>query len=654
MGATLEALKKNTKRLSYYYDELPAKEREGITGIDAVDNVIGGFISSAARSVGDDLYFANAKDTGKAFNKWSDELDKDLPERIPASDTWNYLTSSAGLPRATAEMAGFWAPSLIPAAFTGGSSLAAKVLTSIPKAARYPTIAKLFATGVLSTPFDAAAEAGRTQRENEEAGMNPELASQKAWTQFGDNIKALTLSNGLQMAAMGPILGKGTSLARRALWAGAEGTSQVIEEGIQKAFENEAKGQDYTYNPYKMVTDPKYSDQALEMQEAAGPVAVISALTGGIGAYRGRTAKQEQAETEEERKQRLMDMYNRVSEAGKLASQNAAASSNNNIAPPQQNSSAGNPNLRNWAHKITGGKMSDEVYNKIIASADKNGVDRKLALALATAENNGLQEPVSDAGAIGVMQLMPETAKALGVDPYNIDQNIDGGIRFLKQQLDAFGGDWRKAAAAYNAGPGAVQKYGGIPPYGETQAYVAKIGGFLNSAPSGDVQSQQAPTQAQAQPIRQQGSFEDFLSNAGQYNGKYWKTQQGDYTLKGLRPETLKAIDLLGEWYYNKTGKKLIVTSGTSGDHPSNGTEHGHSSGWKVDINDNDPADQSGLGLLTATGEWGINQPKGKLTDELIAYGESLGLGMNWEGNHIDVSAYGHKWNENGRNVNKN
>ena len=83
----------------------------------------------------------------------------------------------------------------------------------------------------------------------------------------------------------------------------------------------------------------------------------------------------------------------------------------------------------------------------------------------------------SSAGAIGPGQLMPGTAKELGVDPYHVDQNVEGSVRYMKQQLDAFGGDTRKALAAYNAGPGAVKKYSGIPPYKETQDYVNKIAG---------------------------------------------------------------------------------------------------------------------------------------------------------------------------------
>ena len=73
------------------------------------------------------------------------------------------------------------------------------------------------------------------------------------------------------------------------------------------------------------------------------------------------------------------------------------------------------------------------------------------------------------------MQLMPDTAAALGVDPYDTQQNIEGGTKYLRQMLDSFGGDVRKALAAYNAGPQAVRDYNGVPPYRETQNYVNKV-----------------------------------------------------------------------------------------------------------------------------------------------------------------------------------
>ncbi|MDR3754287.1 MAG: lytic transglycosylase domain-containing protein [Terracidiphilus sp.] len=122
---------------------------------------------------------------------------------------------------------------------------------------------------------------------------------------------------------------------------------------------------------------------------------------------------------------------------------------------------------------------ADEVA-QIWNDAEDYGIDPNLAVAMAYQESRGKQSAVSPAGAIGVFQLMPATAAGLGVDPYDRDQNIQGGISYLKQLLDKFGGNEEYALAAYNAGPGAVEKYGGIPPYAETQDYVSKIEGYLN------------------------------------------------------------------------------------------------------------------------------------------------------------------------------
>ena len=115
------------------------------------------------------------------------------------------------------------------------------------------------------------------------------------------------------------------------------------------------------------------------------------------------------------------------------------------------------------------------VSQKVNSTATAHGVDPKLAQAVAIAESSLNQNDISDEGAIGVMQLMPATAVELGVDPYDEDENIEGGVRFLGQMLERFNGNVELAVAAYNAGPGAVEKFGGVPPYGETQAYVERV-----------------------------------------------------------------------------------------------------------------------------------------------------------------------------------
>jgi soluble lytic murein transglycosylase-like protein len=119
---------------------------------------------------------------------------------------------------------------------------------------------------------------------------------------------------------------------------------------------------------------------------------------------------------------------------------------------------------------------SGDLARMVQVAANKYGVDPKLAMAVAQAESGLSQEAVSPVGAVGVMQLMPETARSLGVRNINDPRdNIDGGVQYLKQMLTTFGGDVSKAVAAYNAGPQAVKNYNGIPPYSETRNYVARV-----------------------------------------------------------------------------------------------------------------------------------------------------------------------------------
>lgn len=127
------------------------------------------------------------------------------------------------------------------------------------------------------------------------------------------------------------------------------------------------------------------------------------------------------------------------------------------------------------AEKSRSDVSDPELARTIHAAAAKYAVDPKLVSAVAEVESGGNQSAVSSAGAVGVMQLMPETAAGLGVNPYDMKSNVEGGTKYLREMLDTFDGDVKKAVAAYNAGPNAVKAYGGIPPYAETQNYVNNV-----------------------------------------------------------------------------------------------------------------------------------------------------------------------------------
>ena len=129
-----------------------------------------------------------------------------------------------------------------------------------------------------------------------------------------------------------------------------------------------------------------------------------------------------------------------------------------------------------WGPLPYTGKYRGQYLNMARQAARRHNVPEDLFLRLVQQESNWNPNAKSHKGALGLAQLMPQTARILGVDPLNPQENLNGGAKYLAKQFRKFK-SWRLALAAYNAGPEAVKKYGGVPPYKETKNYVKKIWG---------------------------------------------------------------------------------------------------------------------------------------------------------------------------------
>ncbi|MCS7204274.1 MAG: lytic transglycosylase domain-containing protein [Leptospiraceae bacterium] len=128
---------------------------------------------------------------------------------------------------------------------------------------------------------------------------------------------------------------------------------------------------------------------------------------------------------------------------------------------------------------IHNSKEQKELWDLVKRVSQEEGVSPELIWSIIKVESNFDPDAISKKGAIGLMQLMPETAKMLNVNPHDVEQNIRGGIRYLKELAKKYD-SLEKILAAYNAGPSAVDRYEGIPPYSETQNYIKRIKKILN------------------------------------------------------------------------------------------------------------------------------------------------------------------------------
>lgn len=150
----------------------------------------------------------------------------------------------------------------------------------------------------------------------------------------------------------------------------------------------------------------------------------------------------------------------------------------------RSNTSSVSSSVNTFAQKVSENILTttEELDAYFKEAAATYGVDEKLIRSIARAESNFNPSATSSAGAMGIMQMMPATAAECGVtDPYDARQSILGGAQYIAKMLDKYNGNTSLALAAYNAGPGNVDKYDGIPPFEETQNYVQKVLNYYNS-----------------------------------------------------------------------------------------------------------------------------------------------------------------------------
>ena len=176
-----------------------------------------------------------------------------------------------------------------------------------------------------------------------------------------------------------------------------------------------------------------------------------------------------------------------------------------NVIKVKQNKVSNKDSFENYMKKSSETVSLDDIFHR---AAKKHNVPVNLLKAIGKAESGFDSNAVSRSGAQGVMQLMPKTAEYLGVtDSFDPEQNIMGGSKYISQLLDRYDGDVNLALAAYNAGMGNVAKYGGIPPFKETQNYVVKVNKFME-------ENMEVPSIKHRQEV-DKNPYESWLSKQG-------------------------------------------------------------------------------------------------------------------------------------------
>lgn len=414
---------------------------------------LGQFVGHAADAATDGIaslaQFAGFEKAGDFLHNEAQKGEAQLPSYTKPSLSLDYITDPNGLTSAAGMVTGSMlsiAPvaALIPESAVAGAVTAASKVPKIggPLSRFVGNAIRWAPTG----PVEAAMEGGAVEREMLENGASREDANRAAWDVFKRNAALLTATNAVEGGLLGklvhkaptfsnPIANTASKIFNYAPQTVAEMAVQGYEEGAQEGISRAAMGQGE--DSFSQILNPV--DWTDEQWDAAKMGAAGSfPLVGGTAMMRHL--------------------------------QGALSSADDTEDAPTANN----------APTLTSGNA--EIDDAIVSAAAKHGLPADLLFAVAQTESDFDQSVVSAAGARGVMQLMPDTAKELGVDADDMVQNIEGGARYLKRQLDAFDGNIEMALAAYNAGPDAVQKHNGVPPYEETQNYVKKIMDILDGA----------------------------------------------------------------------------------------------------------------------------------------------------------------------------
>lgn len=408
--------------------------------IPYLGQVIGHTANNATMGLANAAQFLGADSVSNYLYEKGKAGEAQLPDYRTPELSLSYALDPNGLLSAGAMVAGSMlsmAPVAALAPVGGIAAGAARLAGNIPKVGG---LLSNFAPGAVrwatTGPIEAMMEGGGTEREMLENGASREAANAAAWDVFKKNAALLTATNALEGGLLSKLGVKtptfknpvANGISRAAAYApqtAAEAVLQGYEEGAQEGIQAAAMGNGA--NTAAQILNPSNWTEgqwdAAKMGFAGG-----LPLVGGMAIAR-----------------RLGNRMSRPSTDAPMKS------------------------------------SGDENVDALIAqAAEKYGVPVNLLHSIAQTESEYNQDARSEAGAIGMMQLMPDTAAGLGVDPNDLAGNIEGGAKYMRELLDTFDGDLEKAVAAYNAGPNAVKKHGGIPPYAQTQDYVRKVLGGLD------------------------------------------------------------------------------------------------------------------------------------------------------------------------------